>query len=356
MGHDFDAVVVGSGPNGLFAAVALAQAGWRVLVLEAASQPGGGLRTEEVTLPGFRHDICSTAHPLATASPAFAEVDLTGEGLAFAHTELPLAHPLAPGRSALLHRDVARTAAGLGVDGARWQRLVGPLAANADRMVTGVLDPTALPPREPLWTAAFGATGLWPATWLDRVVLHDDRARALLAGSAAHSVLDLSSPLTSGVGLLLLALGHSGGWPFAVGGSQSIADALIARLEALGGQVRCNHRVRSMADVPSARAVLFDLTPRQLLAIAGDRFPPRYRRRMERWRYGSGSFKVDWALDGPVPWSDPALAGAGILHLGGPAAEVIEAERAVARGRVPHRPFVLFAQATVADPSRAPAG
>lgn len=356
MGHEVDAVVVGSGPNGLFAAVTLAQAGWRVLVLEAASQPGGGLRTEEVTLPGFRHDICSTAHPLATASPAFAEVDLAREGLVFAHTGIPLAHPLAADRSALLHRDVARTASQLGVDGVRWSRLVGPMAASADRVLAGVLDPTALPPREPLWSAAFGAAGLWPATWVDRVLLRDERARALLAGSAAHSVLDLSAPLTTGVGMLLLALGHAHGWPFAVGGSQSIADALVARLTSLGGEVRCNHRVQSMADVPASRAVLFDLTPRQVLAIAGDRFPARYRRRLHRWRYGSGSFKVDWALDGPVPWSDPALAGAGVLHLGGPAQEVIDAERSVAQGRVPRRPFVLFAQATVADPTRAPAG
>ena len=356
MTPDVDAVVVGSGPNGLFAAVALAQAGWRVLVLEAAAQPGGGVRTEEVTLPGFRHDICSTAHPLAMASPAFAAVDLAREGLDFAQPDLPLAHPLAPGRSALLHRDVAHTAAGLGRDADRWRRVLGPLAEHGDRMAAGVLDPTAWPPQAPVWTAAFGATGLWPSTWVDQLALRDEGARALLAGSAAHSVLDLSEPMTAGVGLLLLALGQAGGWPFAVGGSQSIADALIARLESLGGEVRCGHRVRSMADVPAARAVLFDLTPRQVLAIAGERFPTRYRRRLQRWRYGSGSFKVDWALDGPVPWADPALAGAGVLHLGGPSAEVIAAERAVARSRVPDRPFVLFAQATVADQSRAPAG
>ena len=356
MTPDVDAVVVGSGPNGLFAAVALAQAGWRVLVLEAAAQPGGGVRTEEVTLPGFRHDICSTAHPLAMASPAFAAVDLAREGLDFAQPDLPLAHPLAPGRSALLHRDVAHTAAGLGRDADRWRRVLGPLAEHGDRMAAGVLDPTAWPPQAPVWTAAFGATGLWPSTWVDQLALRDEGARALLAGSAAHSVLDLSEPMTAGVGLLLLALGQAGGWPFAVGGSPSIADALIARLESLGGEVRCGHRVRSMADVPAARAVLFDLTPRQVLAIAGERFPTRYRRRLQRWRYGSGSFKVDWALDGPVPWADPALAGAGVLHLGGPSAEVIAAERAVARSRVPDRPFVLFAQATVADQSRAPAG
>jgi phytoene dehydrogenase-like protein len=356
MGYEVDAVVVGSGPNGLFAAVALAERGWRVIVLEAAAQPGGGLRTEEVTLPGFRHDICSTAHPLAMASPAFTEVDLAREGLAFAHAGIPLAHPLGPGRSALLHRDPARTAAGLGVDDHRWRRLLGAMSVNVDRLVAGVLDPTAVPPRAPLWTAAFGATGVWPSTWVNRAVLRDDRSRGLLAGSAAHSVLDLSAPLTTGVGLLLLALGHARGWPFAVGGSQSIADALIARLESLGGEVRCGHRVRTIADVPSARAVLFDLTPRQVMAIAGHRFPARYRRRLQGWRYGSGSFKVDWALDGPVPWADPALAGAGVLHLGGPAEEVVDAERTVARGRIPRRPFVLFAQASVADPTRAPTG
>lgn len=353
---DVDAVVVGAGPNGLVAAVALAEQGWRVVVLEAADRPGGGLRTEEVTLPGFRHDICSTAHPTAMASPAFRALNLSREGLTFAQTDVPVAQPLTARNSVLQYRDVVSTAAGLGVDGPRWERVMGHLARGADRMARGVLDPTHLPPREPLWTMAFGATGVWPATWVERLGLRGEPARALLAGAAAHSMVDLGQPLTTGVGALLLALGHAHGWPFAVGGSQSIADALVARLTALGGEVRCGHRVRAMTDIPSARAVLFDVTPRQLLAITGPTFSGAYRRRLERWRYGAGSFKVDWALDGPVPWSDPGLADAGVVHVGGTAREVVAAERAVARGQIPERPFVLLAQATVADPSRAPAG
>jgi phytoene dehydrogenase-like protein len=207
-----------------------------------------------------------------------------------------------------------------------------------------------------LWTAAIAAAGVWPSTWVDRLALREEPARALLAGIAAHAVLDLRQPMTTTVGLLLGALGHAVGWPVAVGGSQSIADALVARLESHGGEVRCGHRVRSMADLPSARAVLFDLTPRQVLSITGDRLTGRYRRRLQRWRYGSGSFKVDWALDGPVPWADPRLAQVGTLHLGGSSREVAASEREVARGRLPQRPMVLFVAATVADPSRAPAG
>jgi phytoene dehydrogenase-like protein len=267
-----------------------------------------------------------------------------------------MGHALRPGRSVMLHADVATTAAALGPDRDRWRRIMGPMAGNADRLAAAVLDPTRLPPPEPIWTMAFGATGLWPTTWVNRGVLRGEQARVLLTGSASHAMVKLSEPLTTGVGLLFLALGQSHGWPFAAGGSASIADALIARLQRLGGEVRVNHRVRSMADVPSARAVLFDLTPRQVLKIAGDRFSGRYRRRLQRWRYGAGSFKVDWALDGPVPWADPQLEDAGVVHLAGTAAEMVAAERAVQRGRLPRRPFVLFAQASVADPSRAPAG
>lgn len=354
---EVDAVVVGSGPNGLVAAVTLAEAGWRVVVLEAADVPGGGLRTEELTLPGFRHDVCSSVHPMALASPAFRELRLEDEGLTMAHPPVPLGHALAPGRSVLLHRSVGRTAAGLGRrDGALWSRVVGGLGRRWERLAAGVLDPTALPPRAPLETLAFGAAGVWPTTAVNAVALRDEPARALLAGVAAHAVLDLREPMTTGIGLLLAALAHGVGWPVAAGGSQSIATALLARLDRLGGKVVTGFRVHSLDEMPSARAVLLDLTPRQVLAVAGDRLPSSYAARLARWRYGPGVFKLDWALDGPVPWADPALAGAGTVHLGGPSASVVASERAVARGRVSDEPYVLFAQATVADPSRAPAG
>jgi phytoene dehydrogenase-like protein len=351
-----DAVVVGSGPNGLVAAVALAEAGWRVVVYEAADTPGGGLRTEELTLPGFRHDVCSSVHAMALASPAFRALRLESEGLRLAHPPVPLGHPLLPGRSVLLHRSVPETAAGLGRDGATWSRVVGGLSRRWERLTTGVLDPTALPPHAPLETLAFGAAGIWPTTAVNRFALRDEPARALLAGLAAHATLDLGRPMTTAIGVLLGALAHGVGWPVAVGGSQSIADALLARLDRLGGTVVTGVRVSSVSELPSARAVLLDLTPRQVLAVTGDRLPSSYRARLERWRYGAGVFKVDWALDAPVPWADPALAGAGTVHVAGPAATVVASERAVARGRVSDEPYVLLAQATVADPSRAPAG
>ena len=353
---DVDAVIVGSGPNGLVAAVTLAEAGWRVLVLEAADQYGGGTRTEELTLPGFRHDVCSTAHPLALASPAFRALGLEREGLRLAHPEVPLGHPLALGRSVLLHRDVAATAAQLGRDGAAWTRTVGALGRRWASMADGVLEPLAVPPRSPLTTGAFGAAGLWPSTWFASTMFREESTRALFGGLAAHATLDLASPLTTAVGMLLGGLAHGVGWPVAVGGSQSIADALVRRLESLGGDVRTGHRVVSMADIPAARAVLFDVTPRQLLQIAGARFTPSYRRRLAQWRYGAGVFKVDWALDAPAPWADESLAGAGTIHLGASMAELVAAERDVARGRVSERPYVLVAQATGADPSRAPEG
>lgn len=353
---DVDAVVVGSGPNGLVAAVRLAEAGMRVVVLEAAERCGGGLRTEELTLPGFRHDVCSSAHPLAQASEAFRHLDLAQQGLRFAQPAAPVGHPLAERRSVMLWRDVERTAACLGPDAGLYRRVVGGLVERWRPMVDGVLDPFALPPRSPVATAALGTAGVWGTSAVNRYVLRDEPARALLAGLAAHATLDLAEPLTTAIGLVLGVLGHAVGWPVAVGGSQAIADALVARLRTLGGEVVTGHRVSDVDDVPTARAVVLDLTPRQVVQVAGHRLPAPYVDRLSRWRYGAGAFKMDWALDGPVPWTDPQLADAGTLHLVGTGAEAVAAERAVARGRLPERPYVLAVQPSVADPSRAPAG
>ena len=347
--------MVGSGPNGLVAAVTLAEAGWRVLVLEAASQYGGGTRTEELTLPGFWHDTCSTVHPLALASPAFRQLRLEDDGLRLVQPDIALGHPLEPGRSLLLMQDVDATVAQLGRDGRAWNLSVGALGRRWRALTDGVLEPLAIPPRSPLTTGAFGVAGLWPTTWFAR------RSSANLTPGRSSPAWPLMPPSTSltldqAVGLLLGGLAHGVGWPVAEGGSQSIADALVRRLESLGGEVRTGHAVAGMADLPGARAVLFDVTPRQLLRIAGERFPPAYRRRLASWRYGAGVFKVDWALDAAVPWVDERLAGAGTVHIGASFEEMVASERAVARGLIPERPYVLVAQASGADPSRAPAG
>ena len=358
---EVDAVVVGAGPNGLVAAVRLAEAGLRVLVLEAAEQPGGGLRSEQLTLPGFVHDLGATVHALGLASPAMRALDLQGDapdgrgGLRLVHPPTPLGHAIDAGRSALLHRSIDDTAAGLGRDGRAWRRMLAHLSANWPGLAASVLDPTALPPRAPRDLLAFAVRGLWPATAVMRTVFRDEPARALFAGLAAHAAVPLGQPLTTAIGLMLGGLAHGVGWPVAEGGSQSVADALVARLRALGGELRTGHRVTSLAELPSARVVILDLTPRQVLAIAGDRLPARYARRLERWRYGAGVFKVDWALDGPVPWADPVLAGAGTVHIG-TAEQVVRTEREAARGRHVNDPWVLAVQATVADPTRAPAG
>lgn len=350
---EHDAIVVGSGPNGLVAAVTLARAGWRVLVVEAQSRPGGGTRSEALTLPGVVHDVCSAIHPLALGSRALRELPLADHGLEWVHPEMPLVHPLDGGRAAVLHRSVEETAAGLGSDAAAYQRLVGPLVRQD--LVDGLLDPLGFP-RAPIPLARFGLAGIRSARGLAGSRFDTDEARGLFTGIAAHSMLSLRSMPTAGYGLMIAVLGHLVGWPMARGGSQAIASALVSLLEAHGGTVECNRPVRSLDELPAARAILLDLTPRQVVAIAGDRLPARYRRHLEKFRYGPGVWKVDWALDGPAPWTNPDGARAATLHLGGTMAEIVDAEEIVQRGGHPERPYVLFVQQTQFDPTRAPEG
>lgn len=351
-----DAVVVGAGPNGLAAAVTLARAGCSVVVLEAEGVPGGGCRSGELTLPGFVHDVCSAIHPLGAASPVFGELPLADHGLEWLHPKAPAAHPLPDGGAAVLERSVEATADGLGPDARAWRRLVGPLAGDWHHLSASILGPMLRVPRHPVTLTRFGLRAVWPATALARRAFQGEAAQALFAGLAAHAILDLAAPLTSSFGLTFAASAHAVGWPAAKGGSQRITDALVSYLATLGGEVVTGRRVASLDDLPPARAVLFDLTPRQVVAIAGDRLDPRSRRRLERFRYGPGSFKVDYALDGPVPWSNEACSRAGSVHVGGTLSEVAAAERDVARGRHPLRPFVLTSQPSLFDPTRAPAG
>jgi phytoene dehydrogenase-like protein len=348
-----DAVVVGSGPNGLVGALRLAGAGRRVLLLEAADRVGGGLRTEELTLPGFHHDVCATVVPLALASPAFRALDVPG--VEYRHPPIPAAHPLDGAPAALVLRGEHATAAGFGRDAAAWRATIGATARAGFPLVDTLLAPLDLPPHAPLAAVRYGALGALPATAAARV-FRDPAARAALAGMAAHSMLDLGSPVTAGYGMLLAALAHSVGWPVVRGGTQGLADAMVARLRALGGEVVTGCRVGDLDELPRAPVVLLDTSVPDLLRIAGPRLPAGYRRRLERYRPGPGVFKIDYALDAPVPWTDPAVAGAGTVHLGGTLEEVAAAERTVARGGHAERPFVLGVQACVADPSRAPEG
>jgi phytoene dehydrogenase-like protein len=350
-----DVVVVGSGPNGLAAAITCAEAGRSVLVLEAAATIGGGTRSAALTLPGFVHDVCSAVHPLAAVSPFFQGADLARHGLDLVQPEIALAHPLDDGRAGVLHRSVDATAEGLGVDGRSWRRHVGWAADRWDALAPAVLGPLLRVPRHPLTMTGFGLRGALPATVASRAFATDE-ARGLLAGAAAHSFLPLSRPLTSGMALMLLASAHVAGWPSARGGSQAIADAMAKRLIELGGAIETDHPVRTLDDVPESTAVLFDVTPRQLLRICGEALPEGYRRRLGGFRYGPGVFKLDYALSEPVPWTNADARRAGCLHLGGTLREVASAEADVAAGRHPARPFMLVAQPTLFDAERAPAG
>ena len=353
----YDAVVVGAGPNGLAAAITLAREGRSVLVLEAHDTVGGGCRTAELTLPGYAHDVCSAIHPLGRASPFFRELPLTEHGLEWIEPPIQIAHPLDDGSAALVRRDLGETAASLGLDGGAYTSLLRPLVSDWDLIVRELLGP--LRPlsglRHPIALGRFGLLSLAPASMLARR-FRGPQARVLLAGCSAHSMLRLEQPVSAGFGLALLASAHAVGWPMPRGGSQRIADALAAHLRSLGGVIETDHRVSSLDELPAHRSVLFDVTPRQMLEIAGKRLGGLYAAQLRRYRYGPGSFKIDFALDGPIPWRNPELLQAGTVHLGGMLEEIAASERSVARGRVSERPFVLLAQQSLFDPTRAPDG
>ena len=351
-----DAVVVGSGPNGLAAALTLSRAGRTVRLIEGADTPGGGCRTEERTLAGFRHDICSSVHPLAAASPFFRRAQLPGIDLL--RGRVAFAHPLDGGRAGAVVGSVEETAAGLGADGSAYRKMLGPLVADVDRVLPVVLAPLRRPPPAAAMTAMarYGALGLLPASVLARRFATPE-ARGLLAGVAAHASRPLSAPLTGGFGLLLMMLAHDVGWPVVAGGSSRIVDALWSELAAAGVELETGHWVRSVRELRAdARAVLLDCSADQLLTLGGVEFPRRYRRAIERFGFGPGVCKVDWALSGPVPWTAPVCREAATIHVGGTFEEVAASEAAVDAGRHAERPFCIVVQAGVLDQSRAPAG
>jgi len=354
--YAYDAIIVGSGPNGLAAAITLARAGCSVLVCEATATIGGGARSAEVTLPGFLHDVCSAVHPLAAGSPFFNTLPLERLGLEWIQPEIPLAHPLDNGSAACLYRDADFTAQQLGGDSRAYRRLMKPLTRNWQKLANEFLRPMLHLPRHPLALAKFGIRALCPATLLAKFIFKAEPARALFAGIAAHSFLPLEAPVSSAFALVLGLAGHAVGWPIPRGGSQQISNALAAYLRELGGKIEVNHRIENLHDLPKSRAVLLDVSVWEFLRIADQHLPSPYRRRLGSFRHAPGIFKIDCALSAPIPWKAAACQRAGTIHLGGTMDEIAAAEREVSRGRIPERPFVLVAQQSLFDETRAPRG
>ncbi|HWC88566.1 MAG TPA: NAD(P)/FAD-dependent oxidoreductase [Pirellulales bacterium] len=351
----YDAVVVGAGPNGLAAGIVLAQHGLAVLIVEGDAEIGGGMRSRELTLPGFVHDVCSAIHPMAALSPLFQTLPLADHGLRWIEPPACLAHPLDVGPPGIVRRSLEETAGGMGEDGEAWLRLFGPQVEAGPKLVPELLGPAHWPSDVGMaWR--FGRLAIQSACRLIDGHFKQPQARAALGGMAAHSFLPLEDRASSAIGLMLTIAAHLVGWPLPEGGSRRLAEALAAHFRSLGGEIVTGRPVASLDALPSARAVLLDVTPRQLLRIAGTRLSPRYRRRLGRYRYGPGAYKVDWALDGPIPWRATECLQAGTVHVGGTFEEVAAAERVAFRGQIPQRPFVLVAQQSLFDASRAPAG
>ena len=351
---DNNAVVVGSGPNGLAAAITLARAGISVVVLEANPDIGGGTRSAELTLPGFLHDVCSSIFPFGAGSPFFRQVPLHLHGLDWIQPGLPLAHPFDGGEAAVLDRSLEATGGGLAEDGPAYLRLMKPLVQRWEELAEEFLQPIIHIPASPVLFARFGFYAMRSASGLIRALFRGEPTRALFAGLAAHSFLSLEQVPSAAIGVVLALMGHAVGWPMPRGGAQRIADALASHFRALGGRIVVNQRVTSLDELPKCRAVLLDVTPRQFLRIAGRRLPARYARALERFRYGPAAFKIDYALAAPIPWSAPECARAGTVHVGGSFAEIARAEREVMAGRHAEHPFVLVAQHSLFDSSRAP--
>ena len=351
---DYDAIVVGSGPNGLAAAITIQQAGLSVLLVEGEKTIGGGMRSAELTLPHFIHDVCSAIYPLAVCSPFFKTLPLEKHGLEFINPTIAAAHPFDDGRAAALYKSIEQTAKGLGEDEGSYYKLMSPVVKNWPAIIADILAPLHFP-KHPFDMARFGLKALTSAKHLSKI-FHSKEARGLWAGMTAHSIQPLSNAATSATGLVLMSAAHLEGWPLAKGGSQAIANALASYFLSLGGTIETNFYVDSLSKLPSAHAILFDVTPKQLLQIAGHKFSSFYKRQLKRYRYGMGVFKIDWALDGPIPFTASECRQAGTIHLGNTFEEIAASEQLTSEGKHPEKPFVLLTQQSLFDASRAPEG